>query len=719
MADVQQLLQNILTAIYGKDVRQTIHDAIKQCYYDGKAGGNDLEARDRAAAAEARMDTFVKMAEGSTTGDAELADIRVGIDGKVYGSAGSAVREQIRNTHCIEVGPVEPTRDNTEVWINPEEESEFVVPEVLDDEISEGDTWSSKKINEQFGYIHGVFNKLDRSYPKNDIFPKKACVASGAFEDHQSINTYGFIAETDFYIWNEGSLGAETYLSIALYKSSELNSDNFISLHRYAGDTGENTLPTSDKKLYVKKGWYVAIGSVLGTYGLSNTYPLLGYAANEHMMLSPKQMTQIGNEMGVNYIFDDGRFVPMTEKFADFVMESGKNASAAGIDDNAGTDIHYFKALADFEVYGVFSEFPAYLAITIFDGTREVPVYKNRYRYVMGGEDTFPRADSPITIEKGTLFCVTVTAGKGFTLHTNYKRNGVYLSNGIRLNSTQLQRVANAITVDFKTVDGVDIITIYKLTGDEQHYIGFSFIRKPLSSINSNVWRMSCVDIYDLNFVKTAHEQVVLEGEWECAIKENGASDFMGGTAHGDEIASFSEGYLDGKPLDLSSNFTVVGKRFEFISVSELNRVDTPADILCNHVKKITITSDDIVIDQSFKFLKDLTLTTSYVTMLPINRAYTKKAWRLDQDAVEDISADGHPHVFTDGNKQKVFMSGDNLTATVDVDCDSEHVGNLYIANASSPRYNKVYFSFIGDGGTVKSGEIVKVRTTYVLNVTL
>ena len=46
MATIQDYLNKIKTAIYGKDVRQAIHDAIFKCYEDGKAGSIDLVARE-------------------------------------------------------------------------------------------------------------------------------------------------------------------------------------------------------------------------------------------------------------------------------------------------------------------------------------------------------------------------------------------------------------------------------------------------------------------------------------------------------------------------------------------------------------------------------------------------------------------------------------------------------------------------------------------------
>lgn len=46
-----------------------------------------------------RMNTFTSLKDGSTIGDAELKDIRVAYDGKEYGNAGEAVREQASDIH--------------------------------------------------------------------------------------------------------------------------------------------------------------------------------------------------------------------------------------------------------------------------------------------------------------------------------------------------------------------------------------------------------------------------------------------------------------------------------------------------------------------------------------------------------------------------------------------------------------------------------------------
>ena len=40
MADINTLLYKIRSAVYGRDVRQSIHDAIRKCYEDGRAGSH-------------------------------------------------------------------------------------------------------------------------------------------------------------------------------------------------------------------------------------------------------------------------------------------------------------------------------------------------------------------------------------------------------------------------------------------------------------------------------------------------------------------------------------------------------------------------------------------------------------------------------------------------------------------------------------------------------
>lgn len=72
----------------------TFADKADMNEFKGDVNANLTNQNKKITTLESRMDTFTKLPEGSTTGDAELQDIRVGANGITYDTAGDAVRGQ-------------------------------------------------------------------------------------------------------------------------------------------------------------------------------------------------------------------------------------------------------------------------------------------------------------------------------------------------------------------------------------------------------------------------------------------------------------------------------------------------------------------------------------------------------------------------------------------------------------------------------------------------
>lgn len=91
----------VLTGLKGKTI-----DSLNTTQKNIVGAINELVSQAKTNAS--RIDTIAKLQDGSTTGDAELQDIRVGADGTKYNTAGDAVRKQIQAAEA-KIVPVDDT----------------------------------------------------------------------------------------------------------------------------------------------------------------------------------------------------------------------------------------------------------------------------------------------------------------------------------------------------------------------------------------------------------------------------------------------------------------------------------------------------------------------------------------------------------------------------------------------------------------------------------
>lgn len=100
---VQQFTDFVTNYFDNLDVQEEINRKLEEMRIDGTLAAIiqpilDTYTQgidDEIAVLEGRMDAFTTLTVGSTTGDAELMDIRVGADGTTYPNAGDAVRGQV------------------------------------------------------------------------------------------------------------------------------------------------------------------------------------------------------------------------------------------------------------------------------------------------------------------------------------------------------------------------------------------------------------------------------------------------------------------------------------------------------------------------------------------------------------------------------------------------------------------------------------------------
>lgn len=100
--------------------------------FDGKISKVNAQLSHEIDVERKRVDNILALPDGSTTGDAELMDIRIGADGTLYDNAGNAVREQVKTLQAEIENTTSMLSDNILNICNPQSIFSFQVENFVD-----------------------------------------------------------------------------------------------------------------------------------------------------------------------------------------------------------------------------------------------------------------------------------------------------------------------------------------------------------------------------------------------------------------------------------------------------------------------------------------------------------------------------------------------------------------------------------------------------------
>ena len=293
----------------------------------------------------------------------------------------------------------------------------------------------------------------------------------------------------------------------------------------------------------------------------------------------------------------------------------------------------------------------------------------------------------------------------------------------------------------FKWQSSYGLLSIYMKANEKDAYLEYNFQRLIGTQTVGDpttwydVWRMRSVYVNTLNadgaFVRSHPNTIVHTGsEWECAIKESGQVDFIGGSTHGDEYVENIVFMLDGVAYTNPADFAALTcKELRIFRKGSLYRCNTMKGTkVADHYVDYLFKDNVLNINQKVKWIVNTNTDISYLTMLGIKRLddagvqITSKALKEDEAVIYDVSVDG----FTNGafaglnDCKKAYLWNDigvGLKTNVEVeilDSNDFPLNNFKVDNRVD--YNKMYFDHCGPGFAVASGDIWYNKARYKID---
>lgn len=362
-----------------------------------------------------------------------------------------------------------------------------------------------------------------------------------------------------------------------------------------------------------------------------------------------------------------------------------------------------------------------YVQMCIFNGSVEKVNFVGRYRSL---SDNLPTIDTPMTITENQIVVIAITnATLSVTIMTNWNQS-------LGLNSDAMAQVQTAIdsTLNIKklkliydnTVSGYETERLNIYIPTISGYIRYNFAHNVDSSRNSNCWIIH--PLYAVTDNLTERYAVTTSGEFECALKIDGAPDFMGGSAHGSEVATFIHVLVDGTEIAPSSITTLT--ECDEIRIIERSNLYDPNDettLVAIHEKEYVWTKDKLIINQSVVWLVAENLRTSYLGMFPIAKTTIDNL--MPNDTFKTIALPDDGYIRRTGIDSITAWSDTlGLVVTFSIPkwditgTDLQNVGEFQVTDNNGGAYHKMYYECCTHG-SVAVNDIWKATTEYTMQV--
>lgn len=266
--------------------------------------------------------------------------------------------------------------------------------------------------------------------------------------------------------------------------------------------------------------------------------------------------------------------------------------------------------------------------------------------------------------------------------------------------------------------DGNRNLDIYVPSASTNRWVKYNYSKVDSDSINMHQWRVLNTYIVDDTF--SVIYELDAQTEWEGAIKEVDASDYMGGT-HGDERNTAINFLFDGMENEMTTAFDItVSKEIRIVNHSILNRPDHTDQDLLSRVKISVWNKNQYTVENRYTCLEPFEIFESKITLMSCR--YSDKGntiikyGRRDDTFTKTPISPASVGDLSGGRKNVRLMEfwGDDFYCSAECIADYEKYPNRLqtVANFSDQNRAKMYFDVTGRYQLQKDEEL-KSKSIY------